>query len=406
MKLRIIFPKIIFISFILALWLLNFAHLFFTNNTIISNNTYLSWISGATTTDANDVNVASTPFVDSGQGLNLNNYNLGSYKDTFVAIDIANFFIEFSGITSAVIVKIIYITFMVLVISPSLLFLKDLISVHFNLATIIIILLFCKQLFLNSQNIGIGFTWPFSSYGSLPFSNEIKNIFGLLFVGTPSIQFIGQDPRNITIFIISISFLLLYFKPRINLFVIMFPVFFVDFYMAIFGYFLLMCIQCTYLLLMGIKVFERKFVFAILLNVLILLSLWLSFSLFEGGFRLILAIFSYFIFIYFKNYFVENRTETFNYVNFFKSVFLICVPLLILFSTLTLYSSFVESNYFTKSYLTSVFAFESLPRFLFIFGYFLQILFFLGLKNSILKSFFINNDLFIRRLNKNSIKSL
>ena len=405
LQLRNIYTKISYINYILALWILNFIHLFFIKNSIINNNTYLAWISGAKISDALDENVASTPFVDSGQGLNIFNYNIGAYKDTFLAIDFANFFIHGIGINSIFISKIIYIILMILVISPSLIYFKKIISVHFKLANTIIILLFLKQLFLNSYKIGIGFIWPFSDFGSLSFFHEVKNIFGLLFVGTPSIQFIGQDPRNITIFIICISFLLLYYRPGINLFIIMFPIFYVDFYMAIFGYMLLICIQCTYLFIMGVKFLDRKFVVTILVNILILFSLWISFSILEGVLKLILAVLSYFTFIHFKEYFIDNKIYSFNYLKFRKSVFLIIVLFLILFSALTLSVSIYENNLFIGQYLTSVLSFESLPRSLFIFGYFIQILFLLRLKNLILKSFFVLNNLFFRRLNKNSFES-
>ena len=389
MKLKFSGPKIIFLSFILTAWILNFVHLLLINNTIIYNNTYNEWISGVKAINSLQVNGTSTPFIDSGQGLNIYGYILGSYRDTYLSIDFANLFIQFSGIDSAIMAKIIYIIIMFLFISPSILIFKKFISGHVNLAYAIIIILFCKQIFLNSQKIGIGFSWPFSSYNETSFFQEVKTIVGLLFAGTPSMQFIGQNPRNITLFIICVSFLLLYFRPGINLFVIMFPTFYVDFYMAIFGFYLLLLIQWCYLFKLGIKFIEKKFIVTNIVNTLILLTLWVSFSLFEGVFRIFFAIILYFSFIYFKKYYFEYEIDFFDYVKFLKSLFLIMVPIVFMFFAVSLYAAFAENHIFGEHYLTSAFAFESLPRSLFIFGYFIQILLLIKVKRLILIFFTI-----------------
>jgi hypothetical protein len=74
------------------------------------------------------------------------------------------------------------------------------------------------------------------------------------------------------------------------------------------------------------------------------------------------------------------------------------VPIVFMFFAVSLYAAFAEYHIFDEQYLISAFAFESLPRSLFIFGYFIQILFLLKLKKWVLKFYFVLKNFILRPL--------
>ncbi len=366
---------IYFTSFIGIITTVNLFLLYVNSKPIIQNNLYVNWILGLSFPNSMNGTGTTLPFVDSGAGFILGSFELGNYKSGYFVIDFVRFLMKFFEVNSSFMTKVIYLLISIIIMIPSFVYLLRNIGKNFILVPLIMLVLFIKQCVLNYLNIGIGFTWPLSDLQNTSFLWEVKSIVGMLFVGDPSIQLFGQDPRNLTLFLTTVSFISFYFRPKTDLFKIMLPAYFIDFYAAAFGHLLLYSIQ-IYILFHKDKIsLNKNFFFRGLFNSLMITILWINLSLWKGGMGVFIILSMYFIFLFivFQKEFFHSESFCRKNEIYLKNLYFVLLLLFVFFASLTIiFSNLFNTTSLHGIYLVSAFMYEAFPRYLFTAGYFIQ----------------------------------